>query len=158
MVEEPSAFDPTVRSQLELTVKTLTREFDGVVDPRSSVRSSSSPPASWRRAGWPSSVPLLAQRYARERLRALASTRGDLHEDELQVLFVSLLGSGRAQIGAALLSRTTDESVAVHSAGSQAGVTIDPNVQVAMREVGFDLSDESPARCPPRCSPTPTSW
>ncbi len=142
MVEEPSAFDPTVRSQLELTVKTLTREFDGVVDPEivgSIVEQSARQLAQGRVAEF---VPLLAQRYARERLRALASTRGDLHEDELQVLFVSLLGSGRAQIGAALLSRTTDESVAVHSAGSQAGVTIDPNVQVAMREVGFDLSDE----------------
>lgn len=142
MADESLPFDPAVRAQLEMTVKTLTLEFDGVVDPeivRSIVDQSARQLAQGRVAEW---VPLLAQRYARERLRALAATRGELDEDELQVLFVSLLGSGRAQIGAALLSRAAQQRVSVHSAGSQAGVAIDPNVQVAMREIGIDLSEE----------------
>ncbi len=142
MVEESSPFDATVRSQLEITVKTLVREFDGIVDPgivRAIVEQSARQLAQGRVAEF---VPLLAQRYARERLRALAATRGELQEDALQVLFVSLLGSGRAQIGAALLARAAEQGVSVHSAGSQAAAMIDPNVEIAMREVGIDLSDE----------------
>jgi len=142
MVEAPSALDPAIEAQLEITVSALSREFDGIVDPdvvRSIVEQSARQLAQGRVAEW---VPLLAQRYARERLRALAAAQGELQEDALQVLFVSLLGSGRAQIGAALLSRAAEQTVTVHSAGSQAGVAIDPNVEVAMREVGIDLSDE----------------
>jgi hypothetical protein len=58
-----------------------------------------------------------------------------------EVLFVSLTGGGRAQIGAALLSRRADGSVRVHSAGSAAVAEIDPNVRTVMEEIEIDLID-----------------
>ncbi len=73
-------------------------------------------------------------------MRAQARTQGRLETGAREVVFVSLLGSGRAQIGAALLARAAGESVNVHSAGSNPSGNIDPHVQAAMREIGIDLS------------------
>jgi arsenate reductase (thioredoxin) len=58
-----------------------------------------------------------------------------------EVVFVSLTGGGRAQIGAALLDKRTSGAVSVHAAGSGAGYDIDPNVRVALRELDIDLSE-----------------
>jgi hypothetical protein len=43
-------------------------------------------------------------------------------------VLVSLTGSGRAEIGAALLARSAGEAVSVHSAGSDAVAETDENV------------------------------
>src|SRR5262249_61921658 len=84
-------------------------------------------------------VHILAERFARERLRAQAQADGRLAKPALEVLFVSLTGGGRSEIGAALLARRAGDAVSVHSAGSQAVAEIDQNVRVAMDEVGIDL-------------------
>jgi protein-tyrosine-phosphatase len=86
-------------------------------------------------------VPILAERFARERLRAQAQREGLLAKTAYEVLFVSLTGGGRAQIGAALLADRAGESVSVHSAGSHIASEIDANVRAVMEEVGIDLSD-----------------
>jgi arsenate reductase (thioredoxin) len=87
-------------------------------------------------------VPVLAERFARERLRAQAETEGPLAKSALEVVFVSLTGSGRAEIGAALLARAAGEAVSVHSTGSRTRVAeTDENVQAALREVGIDLPE-----------------
>src|SRR5262249_12753185 len=85
-------------------------------------------------------VPILAHRFARGRLRAQAITAGALARTMLEVVFVSITGGGRARMAASLLQRGVGDMVSVHSAGSGAASGIDPNVRIAMEEVGIDLS------------------
>jgi arsenate reductase (thioredoxin) len=86
-------------------------------------------------------IHILAERFARERLRAQAQAEGHLAKDVPEILFVSLTGGGRAEIGAALLARHGGESVSVHSAGSSISAEVDANVRTAMAELGIDMSE-----------------
>jgi len=60
------------------------------------------------------------------------------------VLFVCVHNAGRSQMAAAFLSHLAAGRVQVFSAGSAPADTINPAVVEAMREVGIDLSAESP--------------
>ena len=86
-------------------------------------------------------VPILAHRFTRERLRAQAQTEGKLKKTLIDVVFVSLTGGGRAQIGAALLDRDTSGAVNVHAAATGAALDVDPHVRDALMEVGIDAAD-----------------
>jgi arsenate reductase (thioredoxin) len=87
-------------------------------------------------------VAILAERFTRERLRAVAQSKGLLAKESLEVVFVSLTGGGRAQIGAALLAKKTDDRVSVHTAGSNVEGDVDPVVREAMAEIGIDIAEE----------------
>ena len=127
---------------MEKSVESLAKEFDGIFE-RDHVRSLVEESARELARGQVAEfVPVLAHRFARERLRAQARTEGRVGSGVTGVLFVSLLGSGRAQIGAALLSRAAGDAVSVHTAGSDPGGEIDANVRIAMDEIGIDLSEE----------------
>jgi arsenate reductase (thioredoxin) len=85
-------------------------------------------------------VPTLAHRFARERLKALGRAHGP--ESALpDVVFVGLGDTGRGQMAAALLTLQSEGRVIAHSAGSTAGVTVDPAVVEVMAELGVDLSE-----------------
>jgi len=134
-------FDPIVRGHLEKCVDSLHEEF-GDLYSREQIRTLVDESADELARGRVSTfVPALSHRFARERLKALAHAEGRLTKDVPQVLFVSLRGGGRAQMGAALLSHHAGERVEVQSAGSQAGATVDENVRLAMQEIGIDLSE-----------------
>jgi protein-tyrosine-phosphatase len=61
-----------------------------------------------------------------------------------EVLFVCVHNAGRSQMAAALLNRHAEGRVRVRSAGSTPADEIDPAVTLAMKEVGLDLTRESP--------------
>ena len=89
-------------------------------------------------------VPVLAHRFARERLRALAQSEGMLVKDQPEVLFVCVHNAGRSQMAAGLVKLRSDGRVHVRSAGSAPGEEINPAVVEAMSEIGVDLSEEFP--------------
>ncbi|SJN12835.1 Arsenate reductase [Leucobacter sp. 7(1)] len=60
------------------------------------------------------------------------------------VLFVCVHNAGRSQIAAAYLSALSDGRIEVRSAGSAPADTVNPAAVAAMREVGIDLSAETP--------------
>ena len=60
------------------------------------------------------------------------------------VLFVCVHNAGRSQMAAALLAKHAAERVDVRSAGSAPADTINPAVMTAMRELGIDLTNETP--------------
>jgi protein-tyrosine-phosphatase len=60
------------------------------------------------------------------------------------VLFVCVHNAGRSQMAAALLDRYSEGRVRVLSAGSEPADRLNPAVAEAMREIGVDLSAESP--------------
>ena len=89
-------------------------------------------------------VPVLAHRFARERLKALAQMEGLLVKDMPEVLFVCVHNAGRSQMAAGLVKLRSAGRVHVRSAGSDPGEEINPAVVTAMDEVGVDMSEEFP--------------
>ena len=64
--------------------------------------------------------------------------------DKPSVLFVCVHNAGRSQMAAAWLTRLAGDRVEVRSAGSAPADTVNPAVVEAMREVGIDISAETP--------------
>ena len=89
-------------------------------------------------------VPVLAHRFARERLRALAQVEGKLVKEQPEVLFVCVHNAGRSQMAAGLVQLRSGGRVHVRSAGSAPGERINPAVVEAMAELGVDMSQEFP--------------
>ena len=91
-----------------------------------------------------SHVPVLSERFARERLRAAAQAGGMLVKEVPEVLFVCVHNAGRSQMAAALLDHHAGGKVHVRSAGSTPADEINPAVVTVMDEVGLDLTKEFP--------------
>ncbi len=89
-------------------------------------------------------LPLMTERFARERLRALAKVEGKLVSDRPEVLFVCVHNAGRSQMAAALLYHHAQGRVQVRSAGSAPADEINPAVAAVMSDWGIDLSKEFP--------------
>jgi protein-tyrosine-phosphatase len=132
----------STEARLVAAADRLSEEFDGIYDRATIEQLLESSAQQFQGRGVESFVAILAERFTRERLRAQAQSSGLIAKGTVEVVFVSLTGGGRAQIGAALLARATGDAVTVHSAGSQASAEVDENVRTAMQEVGIDLSDE----------------
>ena len=64
--------------------------------------------------------------------------------DTPSVLFVCVHNAGRSQMGAAWLTHLAGDRVEVRSAGSAPAGIVNPAVVEAMREVGIDISAETP--------------
>ncbi|MFE9257582.1 arsenate reductase ArsC [Streptomyces sp. NPDC006879] len=60
------------------------------------------------------------------------------------VLFVCVHNAGRSQMAAAWLSHLAGERIEVRSAGSAPAASVNPAAVAAMREVGIDMSAQSP--------------
>jgi arsenate reductase (thioredoxin) len=89
-------------------------------------------------------VPVLAHRFARERLRALAQSEGALVKEQPEVLFVCVHNAGRSQMAAGLVKLRSGGRIGVRSAGSAPGEEINPAAVEAMKEIGVDLGEEFP--------------
>jgi arsenate reductase len=89
-------------------------------------------------------VPIFVERFARERLRALAQSEGLLGKEQPEILFVCTHNAGRSQMAAALTQQLSGGRVHVRSAGSTPANQIHPPVVAAMNELGIDLSQEFP--------------
>ena len=89
-------------------------------------------------------VPVLAHRFAGERLRALAQAESLMAKSEPEILFVCVHNAGRSQMAAGLVKLRSEGRVHVRSAGSTPGEEINPAVLEAMGEIGVDMSEEFP--------------
>ena len=87
---------------------------------------------------------VLAHRFVRERLLALAQAQALVPTDRPEVLFVCVHNAGRSQMAAGLLKLRSDGRIHVRSAGSAPGEEINPAVIEAMQEIGVDMSQEFP--------------
>jgi arsenate reductase len=89
-------------------------------------------------------VPVLAHRFARERLRALGQAEGLLTKEQPEVLFVCVQNAGRSQMAAGLVKLRSGGRIHVRSAGSAPAEQINPAVVEAMGELGVDMGEEFP--------------
>jgi arsenate reductase len=89
-------------------------------------------------------VPVLAHRFARERLKALGQAEGVITKEQPEVLFVCVQNAGRSQIAAGLVSLRSGGRVGVRSAGSDPAEEVQPLVAEVMAELGVDLAEAFP--------------
>ena len=66
--------------------------------------------------------------------------------DKPSVLFVCVHNAGRSQIAAGWLRHLAGDTVQVRSAGSEPADRINPAAVQAMREVGIDITDQTPTK------------
>jgi protein-tyrosine-phosphatase len=89
-------------------------------------------------------LPLLAERFARQRLHALARIEG-LHADgKPVVLFLCTHNAGRSQMALGFFQALTADSAVAWSGGSEPGSHVNPVAIQAMSERGIDISGEFP--------------
>jgi protein-tyrosine-phosphatase len=89
-------------------------------------------------------LPLMAERFARQRLRALAKVEG-LHDDgKPTVLFLCVHNAGRSQMAMGFFTHLAGDAAIAWSGGSEPGHTVNPAAIEAMKERGIDISGEFP--------------
>ena len=96
------------------------------------------------RATIPNFLPLLAERFARQRLHALARVEGKISDGKPTVLFLCTHNAGRSQMAAGYLRHLAGDRIEVRSAGSMPADQINPIAVEAMREEGIDITAEQP--------------
>jgi arsenate reductase (thioredoxin) len=87
---------------------------------------------------------VLAHRFARERLKALAQAEGIVAKEQPEVLFVCVHNAGRSQMAAGLVKLRSAGRIHVRSAGSDPGDKVNPAVVEAMEELGVDMEEAFP--------------
>jgi arsenate reductase len=89
-------------------------------------------------------LPLLAERFARQRLRALARVEGRSTDTRPIVLFLCTHNAGRSQMAMGFFTHLAGDSALAWSGGSEPGIDVNPAAVAAMRERGIDISREFP--------------
>jgi protein-tyrosine-phosphatase len=89
-------------------------------------------------------LPSLTERFAKDRLRALAQYETKIEKDKPSILFVCVHNAGRSQMAAALATELSSGRVEVRSAGSAPSDSIPQNVHDAMQEIGLSLEGAFP--------------
>ena len=85
-----------------------------------------------------------AERFARERLRALAKVEGKSDDGRPVVLFLCTHNAGRSQMALGYFNALAGDRALAWSGGSEPGNEVNPSAVAAMAEVGIDISREYP--------------
>jgi arsenate reductase len=91
----------------------------------------------------PRFLPLLAERYARQRLHALANDAVS-HNGTPIVLFLCVHNAGRSQMAMGFLRQLAGAAAVAWSGGSEPASRVNPAAVAAMAERGIDISGEFP--------------
>ncbi|MFX0538541.1 three-helix bundle dimerization domain-containing protein [Ornithinimicrobium sp. Y1847] len=89
----------------------------------------------------PQFLPVLVEKFARERLIQLADAKGVDQQGVLDVLFICNGNAGRSQMAAAFANAQSDGRIRAWSAGVNPLGEVLPDVVAAMEEKGIDLSE-----------------
>ena len=92
----------------------------------------------------PTFLPLLAERFAKQRLRALAKVEGLADGGKPAVLFLCVHNAGRSQMAMGWFQHLAGDRAIAWSGGSEPGREVNPAAIAVMREVGIDISREFP--------------
>ena len=140
----PQALDTVTQHHVDQAADRLAEEFAGIFSQETIARYIAESLNLLEGARINVFVPVLAHRFARERLQALAQAEGIIAKVQPEVLFVCVHNAGRSQMAAGLLKLRSEGRVHVRTAGSSPSETIDPAVVAAMTEVGVDVGEEFP--------------
>jgi arsenate reductase (thioredoxin) len=89
-------------------------------------------------------LPLLAERFARQRLRALAKVEGKSTDGRPTVLFLCTHNAGRSQMAMGFFTQLAGDAAVAWSGGSEPGDKVNSAAVEAMAERGIDISHEYP--------------
>lgn len=92
----------------------------------------------------PHYLPLLAERYARQRLVAHARIEGLATDGRPIVLFLCVHNAGRSQMALGWFTHLAGDEAIGWSGGSEPEYAINPAAVAAMAEVGIDITQEFP--------------
>jgi arsenate reductase len=88
-------------------------------------------------------IGVLSERFARERLRAMARIESS-EPATPSVLFLCVHNAGRSQMAAGWLRAMAGGRVNVYTGGSEPGTELNPVVVEVMAEIGIDIHEEFP--------------
>jgi protein-tyrosine-phosphatase len=89
-------------------------------------------------------LPLIAERFARQRLKALAKVEGKATDGVPTVLFLCVHNAGRSQMALGWFNHLAGDRAVAWSGGSEPGKEVNPSAVLAMAEVGIDIAQEFP--------------
>jgi len=143
----PDLAELTLEHQLALrsAAHNLKAEFDGVFGAETIERflvTSYDQFASQARI--PTYLVLFAERFARQRLKALAKVEGKATDGLPVVLFLCVHNAGRSQMALGWFNHLAGERATAWSGGSEPGMEVNPSAVEAMAEVGIDITREFP--------------
>jgi arsenate reductase (thioredoxin) len=138
------ALDPVTEHHLRQAADRLSEEFAGIFSQETITRYMIESTDLLGDAKISVYVPVLAHRFARERLKALAQAEGIVDKEQPEVLFVCVQNAGRSQMAAGLLKLRSEGRINVRSAGSTPGEEINPNAVLALEELGVDMGEAFP--------------
>jgi arsenate reductase (thioredoxin) len=139
-----NVLDPVTQHHVRQASEALAREFEGIFSQETIERYIGESLDLLGETRVNVFVPVLAHRFARERLKALGQAEGTIVKEHPEVLFVCVQNAGRSQMAAGLMSLRAAGKVHVRSAGSDPAEEINPAVVEAMAELGIDLHEEFP--------------
>jgi arsenate reductase len=144
MTDAIAVLDPVTRQHVEKAAEALRDEFEGIFSPETIARYIAESVDLLEGARVYAFVPVLAHRFARERLKALAQAEDLITKEHPEVLFVCVQNAGRSQMAAGLLALRSSGRIHARSAGSAPAEAVNPLVAHAMTELGVDLSEAFP--------------
>jgi len=136
--------DPVTRQHVEKAAEALQDEFAGTFSRETITRFIAESIDLLGESRINAFVPVLAHRFARERLKALGQAEGLITKEQPEVLFVCVQNAGRSQMAAGLLTLRSGGLVSVRSAGSDPAERVNPLASQALAEFGVDLEEAFP--------------
>jgi protein-tyrosine-phosphatase len=138
------ALDPVTQHHINQAADRLAEEFAGVFSQETIARYMVESQDLLSGAKVSVYVPVLAHRFTRERLKALAQAEGMITKEQPEVLFVCVHNAGRSQMAAGLVKLRSQGRIHVRSAGSTPAGEVNPAAVEALEELGVDMSEEFP--------------
>ena len=130
---------------LRSAARRLTTEFDGTFGTETIERLlANSYDQLNTRARVDAFLPLMAERFARERLHALARVEGREADDVPAVLFLCTHDAARSQMALGWLHHLAGTRATGWSSGTEPGSQVNPAAIAAMAEIGIDIAAEFP--------------
>jgi arsenate reductase (thioredoxin) len=140
------SLSPDQRLALKTAARTLQDEFSGTFSVETiELFLQTSYDQFADRAKFNNFLPLMAERFARQRLTALARVEGKHEEEGLPiVLFLCVHNAGRSQMALGWFKHLAGDRAIGWSGGSEPATEINAAVVEAMREVGIGIGSEFP--------------
>jgi arsenate reductase len=139
------SLSPDQRLALKTAAKNLTENFAGIFGTETiELFLQTSYDQFADRAKFTNFLPLMAERFARQRLKALAKVEGKADDGLPTVLFLCVHNAGRSQMALGWFNRLAGDGAVAWSGGSEPGMEINPAAIEAMAEVGIDITGEFP--------------
>jgi len=144
-VPDLQELSPEVNLALKTAARNLRQEFEGTfsVETIEQFLATSYDQFAFR-ATITNFLPLMAERFARQRLHALARVEGRNDDGLPIVLFLCVHNAGRSQMALGWFNHLADDRAIAWSGGSEPASEVNPATVEAMAEIGIDIVGEYP--------------